>query len=825
LKLISFPEADSWGDLLYLQNKIQMINRSLFVRVISCAVAVCFMLSCTLKPIAEIRGPIVSVPFTAVHLTDSFWAPRIRLNHDVTIPIAFHQSEITGRIKNFEVAGKLKKGTFSGIYPFDDSDVYKIIEGASYSLQSAPDSKLEAYLDTLIYKISKAQEPDGYLYTNRTILGLKAHAWAGTERWVNDHVLSHELYNLGHLFEAAVAHYQATGKRTLLDVAIKAANLVDKDFGWNKLVTYPGHQEIEIGLAKLYRVTHDERYIKLAKFFLDARSGGEEYNQANKKVLEQTEAVGHAVRACYMYSGMADVAALMGDSAYMHAIDKIWEDIVYKKLYITGGIGATGGNEGFAGAYNLPNGSAYCETCASIAFILFNQRLFLAHGQSKYIDVMERTLYNAMLSGISLSGDHFFYPNPLESYGQHSRSEWFGCACCPSNICRFIPSIPGYVYATCNTGIIVNLYVSSDATIKLDSSEVVVSQKSRFPWDGQVELTINPKSPKEFSLFLRIPGWAKNDALPGGLYKFNKDDFSKVALKVNGSLVRLQERNGYAVVTRIWKKGDKVSLNIPMQVRTMHADERVGADKGKIAVQRGPFVYCAEFADNKAGHVLSLVGNSAKDMYATFKASLLNGIETVNMSASISKSGPGNSIILDKEQEATLIPYYAWSNRGSGEMMVWLPMTKESAHPLPAPTIASESKVTASKITKDLFAVNDQQIPDSSNDQGVMYYHWWPENNSWVWIQYDFKAAQKVNSAAVYWFDDGPSGGCRIPDAWEISYLDNGQWKPVKIETAYTITKNAFDKVKFNPVQTNALRLRVKLNKKFSAGVYEWSLE
>jgi uncharacterized protein len=802
-----------------------MRTNLIMLRIASCIICVFFILSCTRKPLAEIKGPIVPVPFTAVQLTDSFWAPRIQINHDVTIPIAFRQSEITGRIKNFEVAGKLRKGTFSGLYPFDDSDVYKIIEGASYSLQSSPDPKLEMYLDSLIYKISKAQEPDGYLYTNRTILGLKAHEWAGTQRWVNDHVLSHELYNLGHLYEAAVAHFQATGKRNLLDVAIKSANLVDKDFGWKKLVTYPGHQEIEIGLAKLYRVTGDERYIKLAKFFLDARGGGEEYNQANKKVLDQTEAVGHAVRACYMYSGMADVAALMGDSAYLHAIDKIWEDIVYKKLYVTGGIGATGGNEGFAGPYNLPNGTAYCETCASIAFILFNQRLFLAHGQAKYIDVMERTLYNAMLSGISLSGDHFFYPNPLESYGQHARSEWFGCACCPSNICRFIPSIPGYVYATSENGIIVNLYVSNHASLKLDSSQVDISQKSGYPWTGKVELSVNPRSPKEFSLFLRIPGWARNEALPGELYTFDKEDFSKVELKVNGNYVRLNERNGYAIITRNWKKGDLISLNLPMSIRTMHANEQVRADKGKIAVQRGPFVFCAEFPDNNDRHVLNLVTDESKKLQSTFRPTLLNGIETITLSASISRRGAGDSILLEGENEATLIPYYAWSNRGSGEMMVWLPVTKESSHPLPAATIASESKVTASKMTNTLIALNDQLVPDSSNDQSVLYYHWWPENNKWVWIQYDFKDSQKVSSSGVYWFDDGPSGGCRIPDAWEICYLEKGQWKPVKNETPYIITKNAFDKVRFNAVQTASMRLRVKLNKKFSAGVYEWNLE
>ena len=780
---------------------------------------------CGKSYLPEIKGSITAVPFTEVTLTDSFWAPRLKLNHDVTIPIALHQSEITGRVKNFEVAGGLKKGTFSSIYPFDDSDVYKIIEGASYALQTTPDPKLEAYLDTLIYKISMAQEPDGYLYTNRTILGKHAHPWAGTERWVNDHILSHELYNLGHLFEAAVAHYQSTGKRSLLNVAIKAANLLVKDFGWDKLVTYPGHQEVEIGLVKLYRVTHDERYLKLAKFFLDARYGGEAYNQADKKVTEQTEAEGHAVRACYMYSGMADVAALMGDSAYMHAIDGIWEDIVNRKLYVTGGIGASAANEGFAGPYFLPNGSAYCETCASIAFILFNERLFLAHGNGKFIDVLEKTLYNAMLSGISLSGDHFFYPNPLESYGQHARSEWFGCACCPSNICRFIPSIPGYVYATAKSGLIVNLYVANKAKVQVDSSEVDVEQQTRYPWNGKVEISINPKKPGDFALFLRLPGWARNEAVPGGLYRFTGEDKSRIRLSVNGRSIRVQEKNGYAVIERKWKPGDKVSLELPMPVRWVYADDRVAADKGKLALQRGPIVYCAEWPDNKDGHVLGLLFNKNDKVSAAYLPNLLDGVEKVSTTAGLTHKVSGGQVSEDAMQEAGLVPYYSWCNRGPGEMMVWLPVTTESTHPLPAPTIASESKVTANKMTRALMAVNDQWVPDSSNDPSVLYYHWWPDSNKWAWIQYDFKTPETVSSSGVYWFADGPYGGCRIPDTWEINYLENGQWKPVKPETPYKTTKSAWDRIRFKPVHTSALRLRVKLNKHFSSGVYEWNAE
>ena len=441
-----------------------------------------FVLSsgCTKKASQSADYPIQPVPFTAVKLTDNFWEPRIIKNASITIPIAFGYCESTGRVKNFEIAAGLDTGKFQTIYPFDDSDVFKIIEGASYSLQTFPDPKLEAYLDTLIHKISLAQEPDGYLYTNRTIAekhgGTGLHEWASKNRWEMDSVLSHELYNLGHLYEAAVAHYQATGKRTLLDVALKSADLVNKDFGYDRIKVYPGHQVIEMGLVKLYRVTGEKKYLDLARFFLDIRGPkGQAYNQANLKPVDQTEAVGHSVRATYMYSGMADIAAIENDAAYLNAITKIWGDLVYGKMYLTGGIGASGGNEGFADPFVLPNMSAYCETCASIGEYLFNHRLFLLHGQSKYIDILEKTLYNSMLSGVSLSADRFFYPNPLESNGKQQRQAWFGCACCPSNVARFVPAIPGYIYAVTNKELYINLFISNDAKVKIGNRKVDVT--------------------------------------------------------------------------------------------------------------------------------------------------------------------------------------------------------------------------------------------------------------------------------------------------------------------------------------------------------------
>ena len=783
---------------------------------------------CTGHPDADY--PIRPVPFTSVRLTDNFWAPRIMKNAIVTIPIAFSYCESSGRVKNFEIAGGLDTGVFKTIYPFDDSDVFKIIEGASYSLQTNPDPKLDAYLDTLIWKIGLAQEDDGYLYTNRTIAemhgGKGLHEWASRNRWELDSILSHELYNLGHLYEAAAAHYQATGKRSLLDIAIKSADLVCRDFGTDKVKVYPGHQVIEMGLVKLYRVTGEKKYLDLAKFFLDIRGPkGEAYNQAHLKVIDQTEAVGHSVRATYMYSGMADIAAIEKNEPYLNAITKIWEDIVGGKIYITGGIGATGGNEGFAGSFVLPNMSAYCETCASIGDIFFNHRLFLLHGDGKYIDVLEKTLYNSMLSGVSMSADRFFYPNPLESDGRHERQAWFGCACCPSNIARFVPAIPGYIYGVKPKELYINLYISNNADLLIGKKKVKVSQKADFPWDGKVEIIIDPESAGRFALKLRIPGWARNEAIPGNLYKFSDTNTETCKIMVNGEQIVVKPGNGYTVIERKWKKGDKIRLDIPMPVRKVIADERIKDDVSKMAIQRGPLVYCAEWPDNNNGKVLNLIFEEESDFASVFVPDLLNGTQVISSSGRQTRKILGGGIeILDKE-DVTLIPYALWNNRGPGQMMVWLPLSPESAKPLPAPTIAFRSKVEASKMTKDLSAVNDQCEPANSNDHSVLYYHWWPDKDRWEFVQYNFEKPEIISGTKVYWFDDGPDGGCRIPDEWEILYLAGNIWKPLKVRSAYTITKDGWDSVEFEPVKASAVKIRIKLNKEYSAGIYEWIVE
>jgi len=785
---------------------------------------------CNKKPDASADYPIQPVPFTAVKLTDSFWSPRIQKNASVTIPIAFSYCESTGRVKNFDIAAGSDTGKFQTIFPFDDSDVYKIIEGASYSLQTFPDPKLESYLDTLINKIGKAQEPDGYLYTNRTIAekhgGKGLHEWASVKRWEKDSVLSHELYNLGHLYEAAVAHYQATGKRTLLDIALKSADLVNKDFGYDREKVYPGHQVIEMGLVKLYRVTGEKKYLDLAKFFLDIRGPkGSAYNQANIKPVNQTEAEGHSVRATYMYSGMADIAAIEKDPAYLNAITKIWEDLVKGKMYLTGGIGASSGNEGFAEPYYLPNMSAYCETCASIGDIFFNERLFLLHGEAKYIDVLEKTLYNSMLSGVSLSADRFFYPNPLESNGQHQRQAWFGCACCPSNVARFVPAIPGYIYAVTGKDLFVNLFISNEAGITVGKKKVSISQKANFPWDGKVEISVNPESTSKFNLKIRIPGWAKNEAIPGGLYKFSDDIDTQVKVMVNGSPAEFQVTNGYAVIPRRWKSGDKVEFEFPMPVRKVLSDQRVNADKDKIAFQRGPLIFCAEWADNNSGNVRDLIISRDALVSAEYDPLLLGGTEVLKTSGMQTRKNLDGKITLLSEEPVKLIPYALWNNRGKGQMAVWLSSAESSVHPLPAPTIAFRSKIRASKPTPELTALNDQEEPSGSNDHSISYYHWWPDKDKWVWLEYDFEKTETVSKSKVYWFDDGPDGGCRIPDEWELLYLNGNVWTPVSSKEPYEISKNQWDSIVFNPVKASAVKLKVKLKKDYSAGLYEWVVE
>jgi hypothetical protein len=645
---------------------------------------------CTCETIEEkVDYTYKEVPFTDVHFTDNFWLPRIETIRNVTVPFAFRKCEETHRIDNFAVAAGIKEGKFNSPYPFDDSDVYKIMEGASYLLAVKEDNGLDAYMDSLISLIGAAQEPDGYLYTTRTIGGSSIHPWAGKKRWENERDNSHELYNVGHMYEAAVAHYQATGKRDFLDIAIKSADLLCNTFGpeEGKLTVAPGHQEVEIGLVKLYRATGDRRYLDLSKFFLDARGKYDKYDrnskdqfrsgaywQDHKAVIDQDEAVGHAVRAAYMYSAMTDVAALRNEQTYRVAVDNLWDNVTGKKMYITGGIGSTRHGEAFGKNYELPNSTAYCETCASIANCMWNLRMFMLHGDAKYIDVLERSLYNAVLSGISLDGKEFFYPNVLScDENGAERSEWFNCSCCPSNLSRFIPSIPGYVYATSDAGVYVNLYGANQAGITLGNGKRIdMSQKTSYPWEGNIELTVTPESKQEFSIMLRIPGWVDNRPVPSDLYTYMNADEKKIVIKINGEVQNAPIEKGYAVLARKWEPGDVIQLTLPMEVHKNKANDKVEADINHLSVERGPIVYCAEFADNN-GAVLNYVLKSGDEFAVSPAPALFDGVNLLKGHVDRVVADKNYEVIKSVKDSLTLIPYYARSHRGNGEMTVWFP--------------------------------------------------------------------------------------------------------------------------------------------------------
>jgi DUF1680 family protein len=639
------------------------------------------------EPVAARDYPIQPVPFTQTEIADVFWAPRIEKNRTVTVPHNLQSCQRTGRVQNFVVAAKKAEGAFKGVFGFDDTDVYKSIEAAAFSLGRKPDPVLDRQLDEVIAKIADAQEPDGYLYTSGQIgkTAEKPICCVGMKRWV-DLRSSHELYNAGHLFEAAVAHFEATGKRSLLNVAIKFADLLTREFGPGKNMLVPGHEEVELALVKLYRVTRNEEYLKLARFFLDQRGNaqGHElygvYNQDHEPIVKQSTAVGHAVRAAYLYTGMADVAALTGAEGYVAALDRIWNDVVSSKLYVTGGIGAEHEGEAMGDQFHLPNRMAYSETCAAIANAMWNYRMFRLHGDAKYIDVIERTAYNTILSGVSLSGDQFFYVNPLASDGKFAfnadkstgRRPWFRCSCCPPNVARFLASFGDYVYAQGDDGIYVNLFVGGRTRFDRNGRRVELSQATEYPWKGDVAIRVEPDAEAEFALHVRVPGWAREQPVPGELYRYQDGAGRPYALSVNGQPVKAEVVRGYAVLTRRWKAGDTVQLSLPMPVRRVVSDERVAANKGRVALERGPILYAVESIDN-GGDVFNIVLPDAAALSAEHRPELLGGVTVITGRALGLYPGDDGRTVVTRDQDFLAVPYNVWSNRGEDRMAVWLP--------------------------------------------------------------------------------------------------------------------------------------------------------
>ena len=782
---------------------------------------------------ATAPAPIQEVSFTQVHLNDGFWSPRIEINRTVSIPSAFHECEVNGRFDNFALAAGLIQGEHKGDFSFDDTDPYKVIEGASYSLASCYDARLDHYLDSVINIIAQAQEPDGYLTTCVTNKCTRLSGWWGTHKW--EKINSHELYNSGHLIESAVAHYRATGKKTFLNVAIKNADLVCKTFGPNEgQIHRPGgHPIIEMALCKLYKVTSNKKYLDGAKYFVEETGRctdghrPSEYSQDHMPILQQQEIVGHAVRAGYLYSGVADVAALTGDKAYFEALERIWENMSSKKLFITGGIGSRAQGEGFGPNYELNNHTAYCETCAAIANVYWNYRMFLATGESKYIDVCERALYNNVLSGVSLSGDKFFYDNPLESDGEHERQKWFGCACCPGNITRFVASVPGYIYAQQGKDIYVNLYAQGKAKI----GNVELEQTTEYPWDGKVQIKVTKGSGK-FAIRLRIPSWLKESPTNNSLYKYN-EVAPAYTVTINGVAVGQADADGYVTISRNWKKGDTIELNLPMEVRRIVANDNAEDDRGKIALERGPIVFCLEGNDQADGKVFNKYILNSAPIAAHFEKDLLNGVVVLDGEAK--EVGQDGTV---KDVPFRAIPYSTWNNRGNEPMEIWIANTPTTAVATPLPTIASKAQTFANRgpIQNDApetapvdswaSGTNDQWEPKRSSDTSKPYHYWWLKEGTTEAISYEFAEPTEVSNVQVYWLDfDHYDGNFRTPESWSLYYKDEqGEWQEVADHSDYTVAKDCYNSVDFAPVKTKGLKILAKLQQGNSGGILEWKV-
>lgn len=788
--------------------------------------------------------PVKPVPFTDVRITGGVLQARQATNSAVTLPFALGQCESSKRLVNFDLAAETMRRRAAGEtnfqnkpptqYPFDDSDVFKALEGAAFCLSVQPDPAVAAQAEAIIKRIAAAQEPDGYLYTWRTMHpDSPAHDWIAPQRWLKDPDLSHELYNLGHLYEAGVAYAQATGSRSLLDVCLKSAELVQKDFGDGEPRIAPGHQVIEMGFAKLYRQTGDPRWLALAKFFLETRGTGSEYSQNHKPVLDQTEAVGHAVRANYLYSGMADVAALSGDARYLAAITRIWENVVSKKLHLTGGCGARGAGEAYGDDYELPN-LCYNETCAAVAFLFWNHRMFLMTGDAKYMDVFERSLYNGVLSGVSLSGDRFFYPNPLEydgqavnNHGHAGRAPWFGCACCPPNVLRTLASLGGYVAAVQGEKLFVNLYAQGEATATVAGNKVTLEQTTRYPWDGAVTIRVRPAQPATFSLCLRIPGWVQGQPLPSDLYSYDDPTPAPWTVRVNGELLPVETKQGFATITRPWKDGDTVTLDLPMPVRRVAGNPKVAATRGLVALERGPVVYAFEGLDND-GAVFDAVLPATATVTPEYRANLLGGVTVLKVEGAERAFRKDSGEVATKPASLLAVPYANWANRGLSPMTVWVARDAAHARLAPRPTLASQAKITTSfhREGMDPTRLNDQLVPQNATDGFTPNFDFWPHKGTAEWVAYEFAKPASVRAVRVAWFDDTGSGECRLPVSWRVLYrASDGQWQPVTGASDYLIRKGEPVKVTFAPVTTQALRLEVQLPKDLSAGLYELEVE
>lgn len=764
-------------------------------------------------PLARLEA----VSFTQVEIADAFWAPRREANRTVSIPINLENLEKAKNLENLRLAARRATTGYEGPV-FMDSDVYKALEAASYSLATHPDPALEQRLDDLIALLAAAQHPDGYLNSYYTVK-------EPDRRWVNLRD-NHELYCAGHLFEAAVAHYQATGKRNFLTVATRFADHIDSVFGPSpKRMGYPGHPEIELALVKLGRVTGEPRYFQLARFFVENRGQRffatehrtpleryhGDYWQDDVPITEHRNIKGHAVRAAYLMSGVTDIVRETGDPALLKMLHRVWRNTVERNLYVTGGIGPSAHNEGFTEDYDLPNATAYQETCATIALAQWGHRLALLHGEGQYADVVERALYNGVLAGVSQDGERFFYVNPLESRGQHHRSPWFGCACCPPNVARTLAALGEYAYATGPEALYVNLYIQGSVKAKVAGQDVKLRVTTGYPWDGRVRFEFELAQPTTFTLRLRYPAWCPH-----------------LDVSVNWDQVAgLGVRSGYFELPRTWKTGDRVDLDLALPIERVAAHPNVAANRGRFALQRGPLMYCLEQVDH-AEPLDSLWFGADDPLIAEPEAGLLGGVFAVRGHAQVARELDWHRRLYQPLATARsvpfqAIPYYAWDNRAAGPMKVWLPLAPPESR---AGGLAAQAQVTVSfaHSNSQPGGINDGVEPQRSGEQPAALCHWWPHRDTEEWAQYTWARPVRVAGARVYWFDDTGRGACRLPAAWRLEYRDADTWKPVAVEGAYPVALDAWCDVRFAPVTTPALRLLVKLPPDWAAGVHEWQV-
>jgi len=825
-----------------------------------CAVALALgamLVSCSADCLpAEPSGKTpIGVPFQQVTLEDDFWRPRLLTQKRTLVPFALEKTEPA--VENLRRTGAYLRG--EKIEPllrwpfYVASDLFKVMEGAAYLLTIEPDAELEAKMDEIIDVIASAQKPDGYLYEHHTVpeeCRYQNNYWGSGRTPYSNVLFSHELYNMGHMYEAAIAYYRATGKRKWLDVAEKSARHINKVFfegdsaynGGKPVNQAPGHQEIELALVKMFEVTGDSLYLEMAAKFIDIRGvtyvprgvkiTTPEYAQQHLPVREQREAVGHAVRATYLYSGMADVVAQLGDTTLVPALEAVWGDIVNRKMHITGGLGAVSGIEGFGPAYVLPNKDTYDETCSAVGNVMFNYRMFLMSRNAKYIDVAEVALFNNVLAGTNLEGNRFFYVNPLEAdgrktfnHGHAGRAPWFATACCPSNLARLIPQVPGMIYSHTDNEIFCGFYAGSSTSVVLESGNVALKQTTDYPFAGKVSIEVAPENEgAEFTLWVRVPTWCAGDRfVPGELYSYADKVGSKAVVSVNGRKVRFDAIDGFVPVRRSWRSGDVVTLDMDMPLRYSVADERVEADSDRVCLTRGPLVLCAEAADNEypvVGYFIENIGKQGN--VARYTEGVVEGIPYVDIDADVATEEGSTSATL------RLLPYYAWNNRGNAAMNVWFARSWQTARE-GAPRLVSNVasvKATDTYGNDDVNAIVDGLRPKHSRDNNIPRWTSWPQKGKTQEVEITLKKRQPIECVQVYWYDD--NGGVQLPVSWSMQYLCDGEWRDYMpyVTDRFGVLADQFNMVHPDmPIEAEALRLTIVPKSDATVGILEAVIE